>query len=810
MRRLDGGATRAHTSGGAPPPSRTTCSPSHELAPFFISSSCSGILRVLGNMMGHSSDITALHHHPIFPAVLYSGSLDGTLRVWDTTALECTATLHLHAPILSFMIRGRIAWVALAGLVSNKDRGGSSGRLVAVRLADGQIMRVHRLRSSRPGPLALTHDGRHVAVLDRHSVTLVPSDHQKGDRIKYSHTKRLSAVATLPSGAVVVGDYTGRVLVLQDVMTAGAADGNGDVDGFELKQKKQKSKKKKPATTVTTWHWHQSTVTCLAAARVGSQLLSGGYEGVLCVWDTNTGARRFIPRLGAALMSLTPVPGSGHEALFVATTALGAVVVLDTATMRATARLTGLMLPPGRESAGDSAFTVLPRRQLLVAGPQATLQEVDVASGVVSYAISVAATSAVTLMPEEEHGAAGLDRAKVRYLASSADGQRAMAVIVSMRGSIHRGRHVLVSLQRGREGGWKVVARVPDPHQAPISALAVRPDGKGLATGDVEGHVHVWRLTGEGHVLLDQATTVASELTPAVGGVHALAFCADSSLLAVADTQSVRLLDAHHVDQLVAVLDVPRAWSDLVPGRVRVEHVSFTGTGTGTGTGGRTNTQASTHVAASVREGINPGVRAAVVWDTLTGQVVSHVSGAIRAVGVGPQGDVTIALSKKSTVSNHKEGEGEPRGKEHHSLRSGITTVATLRLGLVEDDAYDVVGTVGTVAPYMEGGGCALVTTQGVMSCHPRGSKLGRKEGEEGEAKTSMGTMPTSSRTVPWAFGVSSSSSSREMATTEGVVGPEVVAATGGLTAVLDTPSHALIPPAQLAMQILSALESPA
>jgi len=51
-------------------------------------------------------------------------------------------------------------------------------------------------------------------------------------------------------------------------------------------------------------HWHSHSVKALCISYDGTQLLSGGEEGVVVFWHLNANKKTFCPRLGSAITSL--------------------------------------------------------------------------------------------------------------------------------------------------------------------------------------------------------------------------------------------------------------------------------------------------------------------------------------------------------------------------------------------------------------------------------------------------------------------------------------------------------------------------
>jgi NET1-associated nuclear protein 1 (U3 small nucleolar RNA-associated protein 17) len=88
-------------------------------------------------------------------------------------------------------------------------------------------------------------------------------------------------------------------------------------------------------------HWHAHAVTALAFNGEGDHVYSGGREGVLVSWQLRSGARSFLPRLGAALLSVAV----SHDARWLAAAcASNQVALVDAAEGRVARFVVGLRL----------------------------------------------------------------------------------------------------------------------------------------------------------------------------------------------------------------------------------------------------------------------------------------------------------------------------------------------------------------------------------------------------------------------------------------------------------------------------------
>ena len=94
---------------------------------------------------------------------------------------------------------------------------------------------------------------------------------------RWSH--RVFTVACHPEEPYfVTGDSQGKIIVWRGLLSAAA-----------------------PEAVTTVLHWHAHAVNTLCFNSDGTYLLSGGQEAVLTMWQMLTGAKRFLPRLGAPL-----------------------------------------------------------------------------------------------------------------------------------------------------------------------------------------------------------------------------------------------------------------------------------------------------------------------------------------------------------------------------------------------------------------------------------------------------------------------------------------------------------------------------
>ncbi|CAI6000833.1 unnamed protein product [Closterium sp. NIES-64] len=228
----------------------------------------------------------------------WSGSLDGTMRLWNFVTGASLRVLHLGRPIRDLvmypyasteMVEGAggreeeraVAPVALV-VVSNEQRGCD---LLHYDVFQDRCLRTlfHQLLVS--SPLAISPaTGRLLAVASGRKVFVAhctrPAHHA---RLHLHHRRALTCVAIHPDDQqVAAGDVLGRVVVWHGIgRRSGWAWGEGRARGAPAGGR---------------------------AGREGGWRGGRGAEAVALVWQLQSGARRFLPRMPAALLRLVLPP----------------------------------------------------------------------------------------------------------------------------------------------------------------------------------------------------------------------------------------------------------------------------------------------------------------------------------------------------------------------------------------------------------------------------------------------------------------------------------------------------------------------
>ncbi|XP_020595529.1 WD repeat-containing protein 75-like, partial [Phalaenopsis equestris] len=162
----------------------------------------------------------------------------------------------------------------------------------------------------KPQPIHVSKSGEFIGIIKKRKLFIwqIPCKRFRSDEVKkirLHHTKNLSTFAFHPTERVVAGgDVTGRVLIWREF---GQKKFSKNLVARD-EEEKPGVRDDDDADSCTTWHWHANEVKFLYFSSDGAYLYSGGKEGVIVVWQLDTGKKKFKPRLGAPLITFTDSP----------------------------------------------------------------------------------------------------------------------------------------------------------------------------------------------------------------------------------------------------------------------------------------------------------------------------------------------------------------------------------------------------------------------------------------------------------------------------------------------------------------------
>ncbi|XP_024959966.1 WD repeat-containing protein 75 [Cynara cardunculus var. scolymus] len=296
----------------------------------------------------------------------WTTSLDGTIKYWDFSVPELMKTINIQLPIYSMVIPSLLsqrsendvkspdiyAYVSVEDTKNeqNKQRKELSGQILKCNLSKSRLVRgVILTESKKPENITISSTGKYFGIHEKCQLRIweVPAKDLKNithRKLKLSHTKNLSCLAFHPTERIVAaGDVTGRILIWRGFGGKTFA-GDNSANGRLLMDEDDKPgvRGDGDADSCTTWHWHSAEVKVLFFSSDGAYLYSGGKEGVLVVWQLDTGKKKFLPRIGTRLLHFLNSPDPSLSSISCAD---NRIHILKTPSMEILKSISGIKLP---------------------------------------------------------------------------------------------------------------------------------------------------------------------------------------------------------------------------------------------------------------------------------------------------------------------------------------------------------------------------------------------------------------------------------------------------------------------------------
>ncbi|KAA8523464.1 hypothetical protein F0562_009887 [Nyssa sinensis] len=233
----------------------------------------------------------------------WTASLDGTIRYWDFSLPELIKAIDIRFPIFFMVIPDIKEQEQPPNNLGGQIR---KCNLTQSRLANGVTL----AETQNPEVITICSSGKYIGIREKCKIRIweVPAKDSKNavlKKIRLHHTKKLSILAFHPTERIIAaGDLTGRILIWR-----GFGHKTFSIGDKSIKRGLMKNEDERPgvrgdddADSCTTWHWHSAEVKVLFFSSDGAYLYSGGKEGVLVVWQLDTGKKKFLPRIGSPLL----------------------------------------------------------------------------------------------------------------------------------------------------------------------------------------------------------------------------------------------------------------------------------------------------------------------------------------------------------------------------------------------------------------------------------------------------------------------------------------------------------------------------
>jgi len=355
-------------------------------------------LRSLPSHAGHRGLVTTVFPHPTNRVQLYTASLDGTIKLWDLYDQTCVATYEVkigsgsegdkfdRPPIIG-MVQGAADLLYLlvdpylftqaqgeraesstahaAGSSSSAAAASAASpstsaatvtpvsdreracRIVLYQVSKRSAFILYKVKDA--SRLAIDPSKRILAVISGRTLRVYDTLRKRSkSTFKQCWPFNLSTVTFHPNETfLTVGDEKGHLFIVHGyqqhskqnkLVTSGANDGSSS-----------------QGIVTQTLHWHAHRVGAVMFTQDGHYMLSGGEEGVLVIWQLETGTKHFIPRLASTILHMSLSHDGNTYALSMGD---NRIKLVSAVTNRVEKVITGLSYSAPSQHAGTAAHLV--------------------------------------------------------------------------------------------------------------------------------------------------------------------------------------------------------------------------------------------------------------------------------------------------------------------------------------------------------------------------------------------------------------------------------------------------------------------
>ncbi|TVU49134.1 hypothetical protein EJB05_00428 [Eragrostis curvula] len=548
---------------------------------------------LVSELEGHEGDVTAVVVMAPPPAAsaaaklvnyCWTAGLDGALIYWDFMAAEALRKVQVGLPVHSMVIpnicrtsKGAEVSTPFA-FVSVEDKSKPANEEKVLR---GQ-MRIYDLTKGRqvggllaetrkPENIVASTSGEFLGITNRKKLHVwrIPTKNFKAEKIrkiKLCHTKNLTTLAFHPSERIVAGgDVSGRIMIWRGFGKVKFSGENGAKS--KVDDGRDGVRGEDDADICTSLHWHSSRVRFLKFSSDGAYLFSGGLEGVIVVWQLDTGKRRYKPRLGSPLLFFAESPDSSISCVSCTN---NRVYLLKMPNMEVLKSIAGIKLPIASPNSGECHRVVYgfdyTNRRVAIPTEDYCIQFYDLVENTEVSEVQVCERNFQPVDDITMH---------ISLVSLSIDGNLMCTVDVKLPEEELGGLVTLKFWNHGSNAGHYFLSTVIyEPHSdAGVSAIAFRPGRNMAVSSSLGGNFKIWVQS-----LSSQSSNerkYSGWRCQSVGSykkkpMTAAAFSGDGSVLAVAAESVITLWDPDN-NALVGVIS-----EAISP----ITNLSFVGTST--------------------------------------------------------------------------------------------------------------------------------------------------------------------------------------------------------------------------------------